>query len=281
MQDHASQLRRLALRAGRQTSVGDEPAPHLVVVSGGQAGVGTTTIAVNLAVSLAAQGLRTVLLDADLNHAGAASACGCPSSPNLADVLAGRHDIHEVLQLGAGGIQLIAGSSALEAREACNTRALQRLLRQVKGLGRYADAVVVDAGGATTDLSRRFWEMANEVLLVTSPNAATVMDTYAKLKTLWSAETSQAVPELLVNRADTAELAADVHRRIDQSCQRFLDLTVPLAGNVANDVGLPGASASGVPLVLSQVDSQLANWTDARAAALSDREGRAATQRAA
>ena len=45
--------------------------PRKIVVSAGKGGVGTTTVAVNLAVSLARLGCRTVLVDADLSGADA------------------------------------------------------------------------------------------------------------------------------------------------------------------------------------------------------------------
>ena len=282
MLDPTSELRRLALRAGRQAGVGDEPPPNLIVVSGGKARVGTTTVAVNLAASLASHGLRTVLLDADMAHATAASLCGCQESPTLGDVLAGRNDIHEVMQLAAAGFQLVAGSRTPEAKAACSPRSVQRLLRQVRGLGRFADTVVVDAGEGASDLAASFWRAANCVLLVTSTDAAAVMDSYATIKMLWGNEPPEAGPrlELVVNRTEGERETFDVHRRIDQSCRRFLNLSVALAGGLATHHGSV-RQPQGQPVVLSEPESPLALGLEAIAAHLASAENENRTSQAA
>lgn len=274
MLDPTSELRRLALRAGRQAGVGEEPAPHLIVVSGGKARVGTTMVAVNLAASLASHGLRTVLIDADLTHATAAQVCGCQETPAIGDVLAGRNDIHEVMQLAAAGFQLVAGSRTPEAKAACTPRAVQRLLRQVHGLGRFADTVVVDAGEGAAELAGSFWRAANQVLLVTSPDAAAVMDSYATIKMLWSSDAAEPGPrlQLVVNRTDSELVTADVHRRIDQSCRRFLNLSVALAGGLATHHQALKRPHPSPPVVLSEPESPLAQGLEAIAAGLASAE---------
>ena len=77
----------------------DIPAPRTLVLSGGKEGLGTTTLAVNFAVAMAAHGLRTLLIDADLYRADVAGQCGLPESTGIGDVLAGRKSIHEVLDM--------------------------------------------------------------------------------------------------------------------------------------------------------------------------------------
>src|SRR5204863_164298 len=59
-----------------------------------------------------------------------------------------------------------------------------------------------------------------------------VMDTYALIKTLISRYAAHRQVSLVVNQSPDAATSADVHRRIDQSCQRFLGLTVDFAGGV-------------------------------------------------
>lgn len=273
MLDPASELRRLALRARQQAVVGDESSPHLIVVSGGKTRVGATTVAVNVAAALAGQGLRTVLIDADLNHASAAEICGCQPSPAIGDVLSARHDIHEVMQLATAGFQVVAGSRTDAARAACSERAIQRLLRQVNGLGRFADTVVVDAGDGATDLTAGFWRAAHRVLLVTSTDAAAVMDSYATIKTLWTADATQddSRVQLVVNRTDSDAITADVHRRIDQSCRRFLKLAVGLAAGLVTHFAVDVGEQQ-PPVVLSDPESPLARGLETLASGLARQE---------
>jgi len=92
---------------------------------------------------------------------------------------------------------------------------------------------------------------------MTTPDAVAVMDTYATVKTLLSRSAIQSPLRLVVNRADSEEVAADVHRRIDHSCQRFLGLSLPLAGWIPGDPTALAALRRGQPMVLARPDSQL------------------------
>ncbi len=257
MLDQASQLRRLVLQSGRSLAGDDAPPPRTIVVSGGKVGLGSTTLAVNLAVALASHGSRTVLIDFDLYRADVAAHCGLAETVTIADVLLGRRDIHEALQRGKGGMQVVAGTRTAEARNACSDRALARVLRQIQSLGRHADLVLIDTGNGPSEPTIRLWQAASDVLLVTTPDAVAVMDTYATVKTLLSRSAIQCPVRLAVNRADGEEVAADVHRRIDHSCQRFLGLSLPLACWLPSEPAALAALRRGQPLVLSRPECRL------------------------
>jgi flagellar biosynthesis protein FlhG len=66
------------------------PSPvQVIAVTGGKGGVGKTTIAVNLAATLAARGKEVMLLDGDLGLANVDVFLGLTPRLTLADVLAG------------------------------------------------------------------------------------------------------------------------------------------------------------------------------------------------
>jgi flagellar biosynthesis protein FlhG len=265
MHDQASQLRSLVLRANRQAVADHAPPPQLLVVAGGKPGVGATTVAINLAVALSRNGCRTVLVDADLSSASAATYLECPEVPGIDDVLAARRDIHEILQLAPGGIQLAAGARRGAGAPLCTERSLGRLLKQIRSLGPHADAVVVDAGHLPSDLAARFWQAGDRVLLVTTADAAAVMDSYATIKTMLARLPGAVALELLVNRAAAEAVAADVHRRIDQSCQRFLGISLALRSALPNEaIGKTSAHSLGsiAPSSIAQPESPLAKAFD-------------------
>jgi flagellar biosynthesis protein FlhG len=257
MTDQADELRRLMFRAAQPTVPGAGGARTLVV-SGGRPGVGATTLAVNLAVALAHDALRVVLVDADMQRAEVAPYCGISGGLSIHEVFAGRRSIHEALQLGPAGMQVVAGSAAPETRAAVSERSIRRLLRQVQSLAPHADWLLIDAGNQPCELAARLWSAADAVLLATAPDAVSVMDAYALIKTLLTRQTVMRPLKLVVNRLDDDASAADVHRRIDQSCRRFLGLSIGFAGAVPYD---PVAVAGGKhpPAVLAEPDSLLAS----------------------
>lgn len=205
------------------------PPPRLVAVASGRAGVGGTTIGVNLAIALAQQGQRTVLIDADLTNADVARVCSVSATATIADVLASKRGIHEVLERGPGGIQLAAGSDSAQCRSLCSDRSMVRLMSQIEALGRHTDVVVIDAGSAPTALASRVWQAADCVLVVTTPDTAAVLDAYALIKSL-ATDTGRATLSLIVNQAASEIVGSDVHQRIERSCRRFIGQEIAAAG---------------------------------------------------
>jgi flagellar biosynthesis protein FlhG len=257
MRDQADELRNLMLRVARQHAALHGPPPRLVLLCGGKGGVGVTTLGVNLAVALAHQAARVVLVDADLYRSDVAALCGVEELHNVADLLGGGRDIHEVLQRGPAGIQIVPGVWAPDRQAELGEGAQRRLIAQLCQLGRHADLVLVDTGSGAGDSLRRFWQAADDLLLVTTPDDVSVMDAYAAIKTRLPAQNRPRM-RLIVNRAASPEQAADVHRRLDQSCRRFLDAQISLLGSVAADDAFAAAAAASVPLVIQAAHSRAA-----------------------
>lgn len=212
-------------------AIGQREQPATLVVSGGRRGVGATTLALGLAKALAQDAFRIVAIDADRQRATLAEVSGVETHAGIDEVLSGRKTIHEALTRGPDGLQLLTGAispSGLALAE----RAIERLLRQMKTLARHSDFVVVDAGNESTDLAARLWEVAGTLVLVTSPEAAAVMDTYALIKLLLPRILRSKTVSLVVSQVLSEEQAADVHRRIDQSCRRFLGISIDPGGHL-------------------------------------------------
>ena len=225
-----------------------------LVVSGGRPGVGATTIAVQLATALSREAQRVVLIDADPFGADIARRCEHPTTLGIGDVLAGRKTIHEVLQLGPNGMQILAGAANQQIRDGLNGRAIARLLKQMRSLGPHADWLLVDAGNQPSEMAAQLWSAADRLLVVTSPDAVAVMDTYALIKTLLSRQSLKQSPALVVNQAADEATAADVHRRIDQSCRRFLGLAIEFAGWLPMDPKIKLAVIAAAALTPAVID---------------------------
>ena len=271
MRDQAEQLRSLVLRSARDNMNPPAPPPQLVVLTGGKGGVGTTTLSVNLAVAMAQQGRRVILVDADLQRADVASLCGLNERFTIADVLSARVNIHEVLDRGPGGIQILPGAWASGALVHCTVTAQQRLIQQLKSLGRHADIILLDAGSGACEVVRRFWREADDVGLISTPDPVAVMDSYAVIKMLLAGEPPPV--RVVVNQTEDETSAEEVYRRIDLSCHRFLGIRTVAAGHVPHDRHVPAAAQNLVPLMIQSPKSQAARAMERIAASLSTFDG--------
>lgn len=249
MDDQANDLRRL-VREGLAFGSPRTRRPKLILFTSGKGGVGTTTLAVSVAAIAAQRGDRTVLVDANLRGGDVAMFCQVAERWTLADVLAAQCTLDAALQSGPAGLLILPGAWGQDISENLSAMAQQRLLEQLRALQPTPDYVFVDAGCGSDRALRRFWDAADVVVAVTTPEMASVMDTYAAIKLLTP---TQEVPALLslVNQAPNAAAAVDVHERLDRACRRFLALGVKPAGAIGLYAEAVACAQRGDPLALT------------------------------
>jgi tyrosine-protein kinase len=137
-----------ALRALRVNlrHLGGESGPRVVVVAGAVPGEGATTIATDLAVSLARAGDRVTLVDADLRRPRVRRRLQLPDGPGLTEVLTGAAQLPDVVQQwgdGPGGLTVLgAGALPPDPEALLGSPAMTALLQALRGS---QDVVVVDA----------------------------------------------------------------------------------------------------------------------------------------
>lgn len=248
-----SGLRSLALRTVRQAPTPHSVSARTIVVSSGERRLGGTTLAVHLSICLARQGQRVVLVDGDLETAGASLLSRVNLTPGLTDVLTDQRNIHEVLQRGPAGIQVLAGSQTASERALLTDKSAERLMRQLAALSRHTDIVVLDipcheaeprGESALHSPLLSFWQHADDLMLVTSGDDSAVMNTYALLKSCWSRTVVLPHLHVVINHAGDLAAAESVHQRLDRSSQRFLKLPLTLAGSLPTSPTM--ASTTGI-----------------------------------
>lgn len=132
-----------ALRTNLQFMDVDNP-PRTIVVTSPLPGDGKSTIACNLALTLAASGATVVLVDGDLRRSAVAETMGLPGGAGLSDVLAGRAALSEVLQRTPKSNNLLvltAGSSPPNPSEVLGSERMHTLIAD---LTKHA-TVIIDA----------------------------------------------------------------------------------------------------------------------------------------
>ena len=121
--------------------------PAVVTITSGKGGVGKTNIAANLSICLANIKKRVLLIDADLGLGNLDVLMNLNSRFNLAQVLAGRKNIEDIIQLGPAGVEVICGGSGIEELANINHFQRQRLVDDLERLRR--------SGGYHCDRHRR------------------------------------------------------------------------------------------------------------------------------
>lgn len=199
----------------------------MVVVSGGKGGVGTSTVSLQLAKAISQLGQRAILVEADLDRGGAVQQAD--DGPSIVDCIAGRVAVRDALEPKSDGMWILPGAWAPRDLSECTATAQDRLIVDLRSLDTHADLLFVDVGSSRNSFVRRFWRAASMVVMVTTPDAASVQDSYAAIKVLLAGDTSIPV-YTLVNFAGDPSSAALVHERLRATCKRFLGLRISPLG---------------------------------------------------
>ena len=213
----------------------------LLVVVGGKGGVGTTTVALNLAAALGQSGKRTLLIDADPGGGDAAVICGIEERYTLADVLAGRQTWDEATCGGPGGVQLVVGQQGWHD-VGSPAAAAGQLLERLDGQDLAAETVVIDAGNGFGGIVPHVCREADAVLIVTTSDTASVVGTFAAVRaiTCISRGRQECLPHddlwsrlyVLVNRAPEVRVAETVYYRLARTCRRMLGIELQSGGHL-------------------------------------------------
>jgi capsular exopolysaccharide synthesis family protein len=121
-----------------------EPGSRIITVTSTAPGEGKTLTAVNLALTLAAQEGRTLLIDADLRKPSAHLLVRGRKSPGLSDVLVGRAKASEAIQPSLRDANLAflpSGTHAPSPPDLLTNRTMRGLL---EGLRKFYDWIIID-----------------------------------------------------------------------------------------------------------------------------------------
>ncbi|HUH38338.1 MAG TPA: P-loop NTPase, partial [Spongiibacteraceae bacterium] len=109
-----------------------EPVPSRVIaITSGKGGVGKSSIAVNLAISLAKTGSRVCMLDADTGLANVNILLGLTPEYSLEHVLFGAKAIEDVFIEAPYGVQVIPGANGIAECVDLHPRQQLRLTREL------------------------------------------------------------------------------------------------------------------------------------------------------
>jgi flagellar biosynthesis protein FlhG len=207
---------------------------QVIAVTGGKGGVGKTTVAINLAVAMAALGRRVMLLDADLSLGSIDVQLGLQAGVTLADVLGGSCELQDILIAAPGGIRVLPAAAG--ARELTRLSAAQYagLIQAFSALGNDVDVLIVDTAPGISDGVLSFVRAAHEVLVVACDEPASIADAYA-LISLLNRDFGISRFRILAGMAYTPQEGRSMFLRLNRLTDRFLDVALHFAGSVPFD----------------------------------------------
>jgi flagellar biosynthesis protein FlhG len=176
---------KLGRRHGSQMTGGNGPV-RTVAVTSGKAGVGKTNIALNLALGLAKDGGRVMLLDADVGMANVDVLLGLHARCSLLNVLRGELRLDEIVINGPGNLMIVPAASGIKQLIDLETAECAGIVRAFSDLKQHIDTLVIDTATGISECVASFCAAASEVLVVVDNEPASLRDGIALIKLLHS-----------------------------------------------------------------------------------------------
>ncbi len=233
------------------------PTVRTVAVASGKGGVGKSSLVANVAVALGQQGMRVLLLDADLAQANLDLLLGLTPRYDLQHVLRGEKALGDIVLEGPAGVRLVPASSGVPEFAELDDFRRESLLRGLSAFEDGSDIILMDIASGVSRQVMNFCLAADEVLVVTTHELPAFSDSYALIKLL-AQNGLQSPPHLVVNMAESAEEAEETAHRISLVARRFLGVELDRWGHVPHDAAVPRAVRRQEPVVLAYPQSPAA-----------------------
>lgn len=230
------------------------PGAYSMVYSifGAKGGVGTTTLAYNIAAAIAAEGEhRVALIDGSLQFGDLRALLRVPQdAPSILQLPIDkiqRADLEEVMYRDPSGLHVLLAPPRIEMAEMIMARDLDKLISLMR---RLYNVVIIDTASTVDDVLLAFLDSSDQLIQVLTYESAALYQASQLAGTLTSAGYPLAKIRILVNRSDST--GGLQRSAIEQQMGRKADFEV-----VSDGVLVAEANNRGEPFVKLAPDAQI------------------------
>ena len=232
------------------------PTTRVIAVGSGKGGVGKSSVAVNLAVAMAASGLRVGLLDADI------WGFSTPRMLGVEDRLQANNETQLIEPIEAQGVKLVSTGLIIESEETALmwrglmlSKALEQFLKQVDW--GELDYLLIDLPPGTGDIQMALTRLLPqaEMVVVTTPQRAA--QKVAVRVADMARRSHMPIVGVVENMAGLACDCGRIHAVFGEGGGQELadDLGVPLIASIPLDPEVVPGGDHGAPVAASGTDS--------------------------
>lgn len=221
--------------------------PHTVAIAGGVGGVGKTSVALNLGLTLARQGKRVLLLDGDTGPSSVTARLGLEAGRDLSGVLEAQYALEDALLTADYDLDILPGVAGLHRCPDMDQRDAMTALEALDELEHGYDYVILDTGSGTDLPGLHMVASAALACTVVTPDPDSLKQVFSLVRNLRE-RGYRRVPSVVVNMASGASQAQSIFQRLDGAVGRHLGDSLHYLGALWRDETLRQSVTTGVPV---------------------------------
>jgi len=171
----------------------------ILAITSGKGGVGKTFLAANLAAALVRCGERVLVLDADLGLANLDVVLNLVPKVTLHEVFTGARTLEDAVLPAPGGFSVLLAGSGMVEYSRLTPEVRDKLLGIIEELAPRYDRILLDTGAGISEVVLFAISLAQEVLVIATPEPTSMTDAYATIKVL-AAQQQRHEIRLVVNQ---------------------------------------------------------------------------------
>ncbi len=259
IRDQAEILRAVVRKDSAEVTKEKRPArSRIIAVASGKGGVGKTNLVLNLALKLIQMNCQVLVFDADLGLGNLDILINAVPEYTLKDVVSGERDIQEIMVNGPCNLKIIPGGSGLFDLANLDLARRRRLINKLQYLEHEGEIIILDTSAGISRSVIDFIRVADEFIVVTTPEPAALTDAYGMFKIVAEQGLHQ-TGYVVVNFTRHPQQGEIIFLRLQKIVHAFLpDFKLRYLGNIGYDPAVSKAVQNFSPFILGYPESEAA-----------------------
>ncbi|MEH6504032.1 MAG: P-loop NTPase [Cycloclasticus sp.] len=234
---------------GKQT-----PKAKVIAVTSGKGGVGKSSTATNLALSLSSLNKKVCIFDADASLANINILLGIQPKYTLQHLLTGERPLKDIIIDGPRGVKIVPGATGIAEYARLSDEQKTILLAALDKLQQEFDYLIIDTAAGIGDDVLDFVKASQFSIVIITPEPTSLTDSFSLLKVLKRSNFSRTT-YVLVNMAMDNMNGQAIYNRFESAVKKYIDVDISYLGYIQVDETMISSVSLQCPAVLLNPDS--------------------------